>query len=47
MVMYEKLQPHLRIDVFDAAVFACCAYLDDLERVQKEKNWFGEEAAHE
>lgn len=47
MVMYEKLQPHLRIDVFDAAVFACCAYLDDLERVQKEKNWFGEETANE
>lgn len=47
MVMYEKLQPHLRIDVFDAAVFACCAYLDDLERVQKEKNWFGEEASNE
>ncbi|MGI5963664.1 MAG: terminase large subunit domain-containing protein [Lawsonibacter sp.] len=44
MVMYDKLQPNLRIDVFDAAVFACCAYLEDLERVQKEKNWFGEES---
>ena len=43
MVLYDKLQPNLRIDVFDAAVFACCAYLEDLERVQKEKNWFGEE----
>lgn len=42
MVMYEKVQPHLRIDVFDAAVFACCAYLEDLETVQKEKNWFGD-----
>lgn len=47
MVMYDKLQPHLRIDVFDAAVFACCAYLEDLENVQKEKNWFGEGNAHE
>ena len=47
MVMYEKLRPHLRIDVFDAAVFACCAYLEELEKVQKEKNWFGEEASHE
>lgn len=47
MVMYEKLQPHLRIDVFDAAVFACCAYLDDLERAQKERTWFGEENADE
>ena len=44
MVMYDKLQPNLRIDVFDAAVFACCAYLEDLERAQKEKNWFGEES---
>ena len=37
----EKLQPNLRIDVFDAAVFAACAYLEDLESVQKAKNWFG------
>ena len=44
MVMYDKLQPNLRIDVFDAAVFACCAYLEDLEKVQKEQNWFGEES---
>ena len=44
MIMYDKLQPNLRIDVFDAAVFACCAYLEDLEKVQKEQNWFGEES---
>ena len=41
MVMYEKLLETLRIDVFDASVFACCAYLEDLEAAQKEKNWFG------
>ncbi len=41
MVMYEKLLENLRIDVFDASVFACCAYLEDLEAAQKEKNWFG------
>ena len=39
MVMYEKIAPNLRIDVFDAAVFACCAYLEDLEAVQKEQKW--------
>ena len=44
MVMYEEIQPNLRIDVFDAAVFACCAYLEDLEAAQKEKTWFGEES---
>lgn len=47
MVMYDKLQPNLRIDVFDAAVFACCAYLEDLEQVRKENNWFGEESKDE
>ena len=36
---YEKIAPNLRIDVFDAAVFACCAYLEDLEAVQKEQKW--------
>lgn len=41
MVMYEKLLPHLRIDVFDAAVFSCCAYLEDLETAKKEESWFG------
>ena len=42
MVMYEKMQPNLRIDVFDAAVFAACAYLEDLENAMKEKAWFGD-----
>ena len=42
MVMYDKIQPNLRIDVFDAAVFAACSYLEELENVQKEKTWFGE-----
>ena len=41
MVMYDKIQPNLRIDVFDAAVFAACSYLEELENVQKEKTWFG------
>lgn len=43
MVMYEKIMDHLRIDVFDAAVFACCAYLEDLESAKKEETWFGKE----
>ena len=29
-VQYEKIAPELRIDIFDAAVFAACAYLDDM-----------------
>lgn len=42
MVQYEKLEPHLRIDVFDCAVFAACAYLDDLEARGKGAGWFEE-----
>lgn len=41
MVMYEKMEPHLRIDVFDCAVFAACAYLEDLEQAGKAAEWFG------
>lgn len=43
MVMYEKMAPNLRIDVFDCAVFAACAYLEDLEKAQKVESWFGDE----
>ena len=43
MVMYEKIAPHLRIDVFDCAVFAACAYLEDLEARGKGAGWFDNE----
>ena len=43
MVMYEKIAPHLRIDVFDCAVFAVCTYLEDLEVSGKNAAWFGNE----
>ena len=44
MIFYEKIAPHLRIDVFDCAVFAACAYLEDLEpaaKAAKASDWFG------
>jgi len=40
-VMYEKIADNLRIDVFDAAVFAACAYLEDLESKSKGADWYG------
>lgn len=43
LVQYEKMEPHLRIDVFDCAVFAACAYLEDLEARGKGAGWFSEE----
>lgn len=42
MVMYEKLEKTTRIDVFDAAVFACVRMLNNIEREGKEKEWLEE-----
>lgn len=43
VVHFEKLSETARIDVFDAAVFACCAYLNDLERLDKTSGWYDED----
>ena len=40
MVMYEKIAPNLRIDVFDCSVFAACAYLEDLTASAKGAGWY-------
>lgn len=37
---YMKYDYDQLIDVFDAAVFAACAYLDDLENTEKVEQWF-------
>ena len=41
-VMYEKIQPEHRIDLFDASVFACVTMTNDYERKKKARSWFGE-----
>lgn len=41
MIMYEKVQTEQRIDLFDASVFACVRYLNNLERNTK-KGWWDE-----
>ena len=43
MVQYDKIGEHDRIDLFDASVFACCCYLDNMQRSSAAKKWFGEE----
>lgn len=42
MIQYDKVQPEHRIDLFDASVFACVRYLDNMERQKKAKAWWGE-----
>lgn len=46
LIMYEKIAPSQRIDVFDAAVFAACAYLKDMDQVQQ-TGWFDDTPAKE
>ena len=43
MIQYEKLQPEHRIDLFDASVFACIRYLENMERSKKGRAWWGNE----
>lgn len=43
MIQYDKIEKENRIDVFDAAVFACIRMLEDMERSGKASQWFGEE----
>lgn len=40
-VQYEKIQPKMRIDLFDASIFACVQYLDDFKRQKKAAEWWG------
>lgn len=42
-VQYEKIQPKLRIDLFDASVFACIAMINAEERSKKAASWWGED----
>lgn len=43
MIQYDKVQPEHRIDLFDASVFACIRYLENLDRSQEAKKWWGEQ----
>lgn len=42
MIQFEKIQPEHRIDIFDCTVFACRCYLENIEKSDKAKAWFGE-----
>lgn len=41
MIQYEKIAPEMRIDIFDASVFATVQLLEDMER-SKKTSWYGD-----
>ena len=41
-VQYEKISPEMRIDLFDASVFATIRMLKNQERKKKAQSWFEE-----
>lgn len=41
MIQFEKIGKQMRIDLFDAAVFACVRYLNNLEKPDLASSWFG------
>ena len=42
MIQYEKVLPTQRIDIFDAAVFACVRYLENMEQRSQLQQWLKE-----
>lgn len=43
MVQFDKISPKNRIDLFDASVFACIRYLENMEKKKKALSWWGDD----
>lgn len=44
MVQYEKVSPEMRIDLFDASVFGTVQLLENMEKREKAREWWGTKA---
>ena len=47
MIQYDKVQPEHRIDLFDASVFACIRYLENMEKQKRGRDWWGADSKKE
>ena len=43
MIQYEKVMPNMRIDLFDADVFASCRMIGNLEKSNQASKWLNQE----
>lgn len=41
MISYDKISPEMRMDLFDASVFACVRWIEAHTKAEKVKNWWG------
>lgn len=41
MISYQKISPEMRMDLFDASVFACVRYIEAHTKAEKVRNWWG------
>ena len=41
MISYEKIAPNMRMDLFDASVFACVRWIESHTKAERIRNWWG------
>lgn len=41
MIQYSKISPEMRMDLFDASVFACVRWIEAHTKQERVKNWWG------
>lgn len=41
LISYEKISPEMRMDLFDASVFACVRWIEAHTKAERVRNWWG------